>query len=186
MLYIMFGGTAPVEIFVDESRQKGYVLVAAVVSADELARSRKIMRSLKPRNRDRIHMHAEGRASREKIAAEFIRRRPISKAVVLTAPIHGRPERRVRTALLRELARLASELGATRILIESCSQDKEDRTAMVGVLASLGKHDSIRVAFDNPHGHELLWAADVVAWAFTNGWRPKLAAAGLLDIVTLE
>ncbi|WP_037190547.1 hypothetical protein [Rhodococcoides fascians] len=174
-----------VEIFVDESRHGDYVLVAAVVTAGDLGRAKKVMRSLKPANRDRVHMHDEGRSSRAKIIAEFIRQRPVSSALVFTAPIRGRAERQVRTELLRALTRKAVELGANRILIESCAQDKQDRAAVLEVLVPLRAHDRVAVVVDAPRSNEMLWAADIIAWCYTHR-DPKLAAANLVEVIPLE
>ena len=172
-----------VEIFVDESRRGEYVLVAAVVASGDIPRAKKIMRNLKPSNRTRLHMHAEGRVSRAKILAEFLRVQPIDKALVFTMPIRGRTERQVRTALLQELTTKAVELGATRILVESCSQDREDHSAVVGALVKAGMQDKVRVEVDSPHSNEMLWAADVVAWAYSHGHKFE---DGLLEVYAPE
>jgi hypothetical protein len=174
-----------VEIFVDESRHRNYVLAAAVVATGDLKQSKKSMRTIKPANRDRVHMHAEGRASQDKILAEFIRLRPIAKAFVFTGSVdRGRSERDVRNALLQELAWKAVDLGATRILIESCDQDKEDLNAVVGALVKAGARDRVRVDVDTPHSNEMLWAADIVAWAVGHGNR-KLEAAEMIEVFPL-
>ncbi|GAB91454.1 hypothetical protein GORHZ_135_00030 [Gordonia rhizosphera NBRC 16068] len=177
-----------VEIFVDETRGANYILVAAAVASGDLAQSRRVLRALKPANRDRVHMHSESKQSRDRILAEFLRKQPITTAVVFIGALRGRRERDVRTELLQTLAAKAIELKATRILIESCSQDREDHTAVVGVLAQAGIHDRIQVVIDTPRSHELLWAADILAWAVgprapaqTRGRRCHRGDRGLVD-----
>ncbi len=174
---------ATVEIFVDETRGTNYILVAAAVASSDLAQSRRVLRALKPANRDRVHMHAEGKRSRDRILAEFLRKQPITTAVVFVGALAGRRERDVRTELLQAVAAKAIELKATRILIESCAQDKADRSAVVGVLAKAGMHDRIQVVVDTPHSHELLWAADILAWAFGHGHRRRLEDDGLIEVI---
>lgn len=172
---------ASVEVFVDESCQKGYVLCAAVVATGDLAAARRAMRALKPKNRDRLHMHAESR-NREQIISEFIRLGIISEAHLFISPIRGRKQRLVRDACLRELAVESAEMGATRILVESCSQNKQDHAALTGALAGVGALDRVSVAIDTPTSHELLWAADLVAWAYCAGGRARQMVMGIVKI----
>lgn len=162
-----------VEIFVDETKRSDYVLCAAVVSAHDLTAARKIMRELKPHNRNRLHMHDEGAANRRRIIADFVRRTPIREAHIWVATIGGRSERSVREDCLRELAIGVTALGARRILVESCSQDKQDRAVLTDALAGIGALDKVRVDIDVPAAHELLWAADLVAWAYAAGGRER-------------
>ena len=171
-----------VEIFVDETKRSDYLLCAAVVSVHDLAVARKIMRELKPRNRNRLHMHDEGAASRRRILAEFLRRNPIREAHLWIAAIGGRSERSVREDCLRELALGVAALGATRILVESCGQDKQDRATLTGALAGIGALETVRVDIDVPTAHELLWAADLVAWAYAAGGRERRQIQRLVTV----
>jgi hypothetical protein len=85
------------------------------------------MRELTPRNRRRLHVHDEGAASRRRILAEFRRSEPVAAAHLWIARIGGRPARTVRDECFRDLVPGVLELGATRIVVESCSQDAQDR-----------------------------------------------------------
>lgn len=160
---------AVVEVFIDEARNKDYLICAVVVPAADLTLARKQMRTLKPGNRDRVHMHTEGDKSRRKILAEFVQNMPITEAHLFKAAIGGRPDRAVRDDLLREAATLAAGIGAQRIVVESCSQDKQDFVVITGALVAIGALDRVRVAIERPRHHELLWAADVVAYAYNAG-----------------
>lgn len=171
-----------VEIFVDESRRRDYLLCAAVVAAGDISASRKVMRELKPSNRDRLHMKDETR-NRDRIITEFVRLRPIAEAHIFVGALTGRSsDRAVRTRCLEPLARLAAGAGATRILVESCSQDKQDHAVLTGELARLGALGRVRVAIDRPTAHELLWAADLVAWAYGAGGSARAAVAPLVTV----
>jgi hypothetical protein len=103
------------------------VLCAAVVPAYDVVRARRVMRELTPRNRRRLHVHDEGAASRRRILAEFRRSEPVAAAHLWIARIGGRPARTVRDECFRDLVPGVLELGATRIVVESCSQDAQDR-----------------------------------------------------------
>ncbi|MGV0994280.1 MAG: hypothetical protein ACOYB7_18745 [Mycobacterium sp.] len=86
---------------------------------------------------------------------------------------------------MEALGDYAADHGVTRVLIESCSQDKQDRAAVVGVLATRSAADRVRVVLDRPTAHELLWAADLVAaWAYGAGGATR--AAAIAPLVTMH
>ncbi|MGW0040067.1 hypothetical protein [Gordonia sp. NPDC003376] len=176
----------PVEIFVDESRRRDYLLCAAVVATGDIAAGRKIMRDLKPSNRDRLHMKDESR-NRDRLIREFVRRRPIAEAHIFVGALSGArlSERTVRTCCLQALARHAAQAGATRILVESCSQDAQDHAAMTGALAEVDALDQVRADVDRPNAHELLWAADLVAWAYGAGGAYRALVNPLITVHTV-
>jgi hypothetical protein len=171
------------ELFVDESCRTDYLLCAAVVPARDIAIARKLMRELKPKNRDRLHMKAESR-NRAQIISQFVQRPPISEAHIFVCSLRDaqRSQRRVRTQCLQALAGFAADSGVRRILVESCSQDKQDHAALTGVLAAKGVLDRVRVDVDKPTSHELLWAADLIAWAYGAGGAPRAAITPLVTI----
>lgn len=176
-----------VEIFVDESRRRDYLLCAAVVATGDIAAARKIMRDLKPNNRDRLHMKDESR-NRDRLIREFVRRRPIAEAHLFIGELSGTrlTERTVRTRCLQDLARHAAQTGATRILVESCSQDAQDHAALTGALAEMGALGQVRADIDRPTAHELLWAADLVAWAYGAGGRFRSLVDPLITVHTVR
>ncbi len=81
-------GVKSVEIFVDESRRRDYLLCGAVVAAGDIAAARKTMRELKPNNRDRLHMKDESRNS-DRLIREFVRRQPIAEAHIFVGALSG-------------------------------------------------------------------------------------------------
>lgn len=114
-------------------------------------------------------MHSERAASRRRILAEFARREPIREAHLWIARIDGRPERQVRDACFRRLAQGVAKLGATSIVVDSCAQDAQDQRVIAGALAEIGALSRIRFDIVAPSTHEMLWAADLVAWAYEAG-----------------
>lgn len=182
----MAGRMNGIKLFVDESCRTDYLLCAAVVPVGDITAARKMMRELKPKNRDRLHMKAETR-NRGQIISRFMAARPISQAHIFTGHLRGtsRTQREVRTECLHALATYAADNAATRILVESCSQDKQDRDALIGALAAKGASDRVRVMLDKPTAHELLWAADLVAWAYGVGGAAREAVSPLVTVHTL-
>lgn len=154
------------QLFVDESRRGSYLLCAAVVPSADLAAARRLMRGLKPSNRNRIHMQDEGPAIRNRILAEFCRKPPISVAHVYIASVTRRSERQARDDCLRGLTADAVELQAGRLVIETCGQDLADSRVIGDTLAQVGQLGQLRWDHERPAGHELLWAADIIAWAY--------------------
>lgn len=118
-----------VEFFVDESRRRDYLLCAAVATDGNIESARRVMRDLKPRNRNRLHIKDETR-NRDRLVSEFVRLRPITQAHVFIGTMHGtrRTEREVRSRCLDALACYAANAGATRILV--------GRTAWAGTSAA--------------------------------------------------
>lgn len=171
------------ELFVDESCRGDYLLCAAVVPASDITTARKAMRDLKPKNRNRLHMKAETR-NREQIITKFVQTAPIAEAHIFIGSLRGTrtTQRQVRTDCLEALGLYAAENSVTRIVLESCSQDKQDHAAVTGALAAKGALDRIRVSIDVPTAHELLWAADLVAWAYGAGGWARAAIAPLVTV----
>ncbi|MCV7316201.1 hypothetical protein H7J77_11700 [Mycolicibacillus parakoreensis] len=175
-----------VELFVDESCRTDYLLCAAVVPVADIAMARKFMRELKPKNRARLHMKSESR-HRSQLLARFVQAPPIDQAHIFVGQLRGtrRTQREARTQCLEALACYAADNGVSRILIESCSQDKQDRTAVVGALAAKAATARVRVTIDRPTSHELLWAADLVAWAYGAGGTARKAIQHLVTVHNL-
>ncbi len=93
-----------------------------------------------------------------------------------------RTQRQVRTECLQALGASAADNAVRRILVESCSQDRQDREAIIGALVAKGAHHRVRVTIDRPTSHELLWAAGLVAWAYGVGGRVRTAVRALVTV----
>lgn len=172
----------PVEVFVDEGKRAGYLLCAAVVASQDVARARRAMRAL---NRRRLHMHSEGAASRQRILARFAQAPPISAAHLWRLPIQGRSERAARDECFRALIPGVLELGAARIVVESCAQDQQDKAVIGSSLAQAGALGQLEFRVVPAQSDELLWAADLVRWAYLAGGRSQRAVADLVTVHNL-
>ncbi|MFB9703066.1 hypothetical protein [Rhodococcus aetherivorans] len=74
----------------------------------------------------------------------------------------------------------SAELGARRILVESYAQDKQDLAALTGALSHIGAPTTVRAMVDRRHAHELLGAADLIAYAYTAGGQLRHAIDSLV------
>lgn len=125
-------------------------------------------------------MHDEGVANRRRILAEFVRRAPVSEAHVWIAEVGGRSERSVRDQCFRSLVPHALALGADRLVVESCAQDQRDRKIIGDVLAQGGSLGALRFDVIPAVADEMLWAADLIAWAYGADGEYRRAVSSLV------
>lgn len=174
---------ATVEIFVDEAKTTHYLICAVVAASEDPA----------PGPHD--DAGARGRTTEIGCTAATSTRRigggswrpspahpPIRQAHLFTAPLAGRPHRQVRDRLPAAWAVHSAELGARRILVESCAQDKQDLAALTGALAHIGARAPVRARVDRRHAYELLGAADLIAYAYTAGGQLRRAIDSLITV----
>ncbi|QXU56582.1 hypothetical protein [Rhodococcus sp. LW-XY12] len=168
------------EIVVDEARTKDYLLCAVVMPSEDPAPGPHDDAGARVRTTaDRLHRRDERPENRRRIVAAFART-PEDPA----GPAVHRADRRspapAGPRLLAALAVHSTGLGARRILVESCAQDKQDLAALTGALAHVGAPTTVRAMVDRRHAHELLWAADLIAYAYTAGGQLRRAIDSLV------
>lgn len=88
----------------------------------------------------------------------------------------------MRDECFRSLVPGVLELGATRIVVESCSQDAQDRAVIGEALASRRAVGAVRYDVVPAASEELLWAADLVGWAYGAGGDYRGAIADLVTV----
>lgn len=151
-----------VHAYIDESgRQKAkFMMCAATVALGDVAVIRDELLRIRPKGSSRIHMKSAG-----KEAGRIIR--AVSELDVHSYLFVVNKDCAVRDA--RDLALTQTfeklrDLGVTRTVIESCSQDSEDRRIIQQVLGS-----SPAMEYRHEQGNTgtpLLWIPDVHAWAW--------------------
>ncbi len=160
-------------LFVDESKTKGYTMVAAIVARGDVAALRRDVRSLVLPGQRRIHFTKE-RDDRKRLV--------LSRFVDLGVQAHvlhcmAKTEAESREACLAGLVALASAGGHDQIVIERDeSIEGSDRRVLFREVAQLGLTGTLAYAHESPHHEPLLWIADAVAWSFTKGgdWRRRI------------
>ena len=103
------GNPPGAHLFVDESKERDYVLVAGVIAPADLATTRAFTRSLIYRGQARLHMKKES-APRKRFIADAIAGSGV-RAVVYTAD-RGNDELAARAACLNALIEDAAQMGA--------------------------------------------------------------------------
>ncbi|MGV9947861.1 hypothetical protein [Rhodococcus aetherivorans] len=149
-----------VEIVVDEAKTTHYLICAVVVPSENLTPGPQDDADARGRTTaGRRHRRGERRrepaADRGRFRAHTGRfgRRTCAPRRSSAARTGRSPGRR-----LAGWAVHSAELGARRILVESCARDKQDLAALTGALARVGAPPTARALVDRPHLHELLWA----------------------------
>jgi hypothetical protein len=174
-----------VEIFVDESKAKGFLLAAASISCGDVDRLRTTIGSLQLRHQVRIHFRREQTSRQNQILEALIAAGGI-RTVVYDATRYG-SHKAGRDAAIARMADDAAALGAARIVIEADdSAVDQDRAIIKRRLAVAGINGTIGVDHCRASEVRLLAVPDVVAWCYAKGgtWRQR-ADPLISDVVTL-
>jgi hypothetical protein len=161
-------------VFVDETKERGYLVAAAVVQVADLAAARRAVRALiLPRQR-RIHFKGESEPRRRKIVEVIV---DLGVTAVLYDASGHCDNKRARDACLDRLVLDLQEINATRLILEhDTSTQKPDETLLRNRIRSLDPPVELR--FDHLRAHQecLLSLPDAVAWCWARGgqWRTKV------------
>ena len=154
----------PLEVFVDESVRRTYVLCAVRVDPRELVAARTAVRSLLLSGERRIHFSKESNRRRRELLARLCDHG--FDVALYAAPARDRTARAALVALLVD--DLGGELH--RLVFESRNAgDVDDQRQLIdlrrtGRFPANATYEHLR-----PHEEPLLWVADAVAWAHGAG-----------------
>ncbi len=162
-------------VFVDETKQRGYLLVAGVVVPGDLDPVRRVLRGLVLPGQRRLHMKDENDQ----------RRRSIATAIAVggvTATIYDagrryRNERERRAACLRSLITDTARRGDAMLVLE---QDdtllRWDNQRLIEFTREAGCRDTLRYEHRRAATELLLAVPDAVAWCWAKGgdWRRRV------------
>lgn len=168
-------------LFVDESKAKGYTMVAALVVPGDVTSLRRDVRSLVLPGQRRIH---------------FTKEQPERKRLILSRltafgaqaqVFHCATKSQIlgREACLTGIVAHAAEHAHTKIVIERDeSIEKADRQILFREVRRHGLGDILSYALEVPHQEPLLWVADAIAWSYTKGGEWKKRADPLIAGIT--
>lgn len=164
----------PSHVFVDESKTRDYVLVAALVPPPALGVARSVIGGLRLPGQRRFHMKHE-RDSRKRLMLSELTRLG-THALAIIASRESRPEHVCRQMCLETLVPRLAARGDPFLCLESDeSQDRRDRK----VLSTLVRHHACAPGFtfrhDRAASEPLLAIPDALAWACAKGgeWRRR-------------
>lgn len=165
------------QVFVDETKRRGYLLVAALVLPDDLDPIRKVLRGLVLPGQRRLHMKDESdprkRSIATAIAASGI------QAVVYDAGTSYRSERERRAACLSALVVEVADRGVELLVLElDETVVTSDRKLLYRASRDAGCPD-LRYEHRRAAGEPLLALPDAIAWCWAKGghWRNRIASA---------
>ena len=169
--------TVPVQVYVDESERRDYLLCAVLVRTD-VGRVRRAVRAMCQPGQRRVHFAKEGPA----------RRRAVLSALAelgVQARIYRSPSgvKRSRELCLDALVGDIATAGAERLVIESrATMDHLDDRVIKAALRRIGTGE---LTFGHASAHEepLQWVPDAIAWAVGRGGDWHRRAEPLLDKV---
>lgn len=163
-----------VHVFVDESKERSYLLTAAVLLPGDLSQVRRQLDELRLPGQRRLHFTKERDSRRRKILSVLARTGV--EAVIYDASGYRNPAE-ARPACLDRLVRDCADRRAELLVLEQDdSVLASDRRALYTCVRKAGCGDTLR--YEHRHGrHESLLAIpDAVAWCWARGgeWKQRV------------
>lgn len=162
-------------LYVDETKAKGYVLVAGVLLPSETGAVRKAVRALILPGQHRVHMKAEKTPRQHLILSTLVR-------LDLRAIIYEADSQRHHTdivrrrACLQQLVREAAGIVEHVVLESDVTQDGRDRQDLIEFTRAEGCRDTLTYEHRTAAVEPLLAIPDAIAWAWARGgqWRQRI------------
>lgn len=164
-----------VHAFIDETKDNGLLVVAALVAPRDLRSARATMRGLLLPGQARLHFTKERPSRRAQITAAVCATNV--RIDVYDARGVRDPKRARALCLERIVADLAAN-GATRLVIEQDdSLVKHDQRVLHAAVRAADVIDALTYEHLPARSEPLLWLPDAAAWCWTHGsaWRQRLS-----------
>lgn len=162
----------PGHVFVDETKESGFLITAAVVRRQELEVARKTVRGLVLPGQRRLHFASERDSRRRQILDALL---PLTVGVTAYDG-SAHPRRRQRDVCLERMVADLAERGAEVLVIErDDSVMDQDRRLLYWLVRELGCE---KLVYRHHRAHEepLLAIPDAVAWCLQRGghWKDRV------------
>ncbi len=162
-------------VFVDETKRRGYLLVAGVVSPEDLDPLRRSLRGLVLPGQRRLHMNDENDSRRRSIATAIA----VSgvQATIYDAGRRYRNERERRAACLRALVADAAGRGNGMLVLEQDdSLVRWDNQQLIEFTRAAGCRNTLRYEHRRAAAELALAMPDAIAWCWAKGgdWRRRV------------
>ncbi len=160
-------------LFVDESKTKGYTMVAALVVPGDVSALRRNVRSLVLPGQRRIHFTKEKPERKRLILSRF------ADFGAQAEVFHCATKSQLvgRETCLSGIVAHAAEHACTKIVIERDeSIEKADRQFLFHEVRRHGVASTLSYELQAPHEEPLLWVADAIAWSWVKGgeWKSRV------------
>jgi len=163
-------------VFVDESKERGYFVAAAVVLPQNLVASRQAVRALVLPHQRRIHFSSERDSRRHQIVDTNLNLG--ARAMIYDATSRPDPKR-ARDACLTQLVADLAEIGAERLVLErEDAALHSDNALLYAQVRATGVQRTLRYDHMRAHEEVLLCIPDAIAWCRARGghWRTRIQA----------
>ena len=168
-------------IFLDESKERGYIIVAGVVMPEGLTAARKAMRTLVMPGQRRVHFHTESPARRRQIITTITDTGARTRIYTSSG---RRREIDARAACLQAVVTGAAAVGAHMLLLEQHdSLLWWDRKRLFELTRQAGCAETLRYEHHRGAAEELLWIPDAIAWCWSRGGTWRQLVRPLIDDV---
>ncbi|WP_431916605.1 hypothetical protein [Micromonospora wenchangensis] len=161
-------------VFVDETKERGFLVVAVVVLPSNLAAARRTIRSLILPGQRRIHFHKERDDRRRQIIDAIA---TLSTQAVIFDAKHHSNARAAREACLVELVEHSAKINAARLVLErDDSTFRADQRLLFEQVRRSGMPVTFRYEQLRAHEECLLAVPDALAWCWAKGgrWRNSI------------
>lgn len=164
------------QVFLDETKQQGYVVAAAAVVPGDVEPLRRVVRGLVLPGQRRLHMKTERDSRRREIVAVLVTAQV--EVVIYNAGRRYPTDREARERCLRGVvADAAAEAGETRLVLEQDdSLLRWDSQRLIEFARAAGCRDRLRYDHLRASAEQLLAVPDAVAWCWARGgqWRRRV------------
>jgi hypothetical protein len=153
-------------IFVDESKNKKYVVAATSVPPDRIQDCQKTLRGLLLPGQTRLHFTREGDRRRKVILAEMAK----LDVWVGIWQVAGLREREARRICLTAVVEAAFQTQAESVIFERDeSLERSDRRLVFELSQRFAETKPVPFRHSDPQEQPLLWVSDAVAWCYSRG-----------------
>jgi hypothetical protein len=165
------------DVYVDESKSRGYLVVAACVYGDYLRVTRKELRNLILPGQRSLHMKDERDSRKREIADMIIGMGSLGMRVFVYDAGRSGTERDRRARCLAALVDDALEYEKARIVFDLDETVLSwDRQRMLELTRAAGARERISYEHHHRHAEPVLAIPDAIAWCWSKGgdWRRRI------------
>jgi hypothetical protein len=165
------------DVYVDESKSRGYLVVAACVYGDYLRVTRKELRNLILPGQRSLHMKDERDSRKREIADMIIGMGSLGMRVFVYDAGRSGTERDRRERCLAALVDDALEYEKARIVFDLDETVLSwDRQRMLELTRAAGARERISYEHHHRHAEPVLAIPDAIAWCWSKGgdWRRRI------------
>lgn len=167
-------------VFLDESKESDYILVAASIVASNVGTVRSQVKGLRHKGSKSIHMRKESPKFRQDIISRLVALPVRTHVIESTDRSLNDLERRFRC--LEHVLAMCAKSATTRLLIERDESIlKAERQFFIEAIRRHELHPDFRYDWLARDAEPLLWVPDVVAWSYAKGGRWRAAVGPLVS-----